>query len=1362
MSAAVRAALAAKRAEHRSRSVSPSKPSPTLPNGDNERPHFGRELDASIASPFGSPKPAARSAASAADRSSASPAPSMDLSQKSEEDIIRLSIQNGKVNLSSRSPSLQEMPALLLSLLADEPPAWFLQIPEDDRQPWYMREEVHTLQLSNNELQSLSEKIAGFRGLKRLELHSNRLSTLPSALFQLSSLTTLTLSKNGLTSFPNCLLALDNLVVLNLSHNKIQTLWKDEDVASARSQREAWDKENAQQENSVWAGLSPSKKDRKPLLTSEAQSNAPMRSLRTLDLSHNRITNAALGIPDLASRRSKTKDANAGETTLVRLPTGLKTLNLGYNNIRGPISVSLFQQLASLEDLGLQGCGIGDDVFTAEGASETFKPALSNLSVLDLSGCELDDLTRVEALFGSQRIQSFDQAMGNVDAAPSHQEKVEPAQGMPARQLVRVLNRPTLADVDKIEDRCNVKVLSLLLEGNPLREEAFRQKRGGRSAASPEKKASATSSLGTIAKQTALPASTGATAPSVAPSSSSTAPSPGPSPLPPKPQVVKEDWEILAEAGLNTELGRRKLRIEQARREQEAAAAEATAAAAGAASTAKAEDGEDAQSRGRKPRAGDEGASSDPDAAGSGGESRERASSHNRGESIDDKDSGSALANAKLSSKKKEALGQVPCKFFRSNGCSAGASCPFAHTLPGDGGQKSVCQWFLKGNCRFGHKCALAHVLPGQPMSMDRKNKRAAQHGQPLPQAPNQQQMTGSNVGSQPSQSHMMQLAQLKAGGQASNPSQRQVSGQQVQQQGPAHSQVQGGAQVPLPAQQGAPTRNTMVPGQAVSQIPSQMRDRKTSFTTRDHDLPFGMPDDLQPSAPSTADPVRAGFEGINIGAGNMQDPPLSTSFTGSASFRRPSTLSQSLSASLAAQSFGGMDSAAAAFGTSASASRAFGTSPFSHPSGHALFFSGSQDSEGGAGPFARSNRDVFGSRSVSRMDDAAKLWGGIHAGATAQPIGGGKDDEEIEDAEDFLPSSLSDLLTPAELERRRRSNRLSSSFAGNDERITVAQSMPSHVGHAFGSSLGFGRSAIGAERAKSSNLSTGFQQQQQQQHQQQQQQQQQEQQQGAGGEEYSPFGGGRRTSGIDSIAFRESGSGLSTSASRTAAHHAPGQSLPQGLAAGLSRLHLRTGRPGDAVGSLASGGYGSIGAGAGNDSLAPTSSSGGVFGSSSSFSQSSQLGNAAGGAGLRVPGSLDDYGLGPTAPSSVLPHRSPLGFAVGSATNTAAPSSRLSSSFADRQLSNGAFGSPGSVGSPFSPPLSAIGSHRNPTVGEGGIAIPEGGAQKHTVGAQRYAQHPATHRLRAGSSAAAPHSPLTLPVVTAEEDEEEAIFELE
>ncbi|WFD20650.1 hypothetical protein MCAP1_002899 [Malassezia caprae] len=112
---------------------------------------------------------------------------------------------------------------------------------------------------------------------------------------------------------------------------------------------------------------------------------------------------------------------------------------------------------------------------------------------------------------------------------------------------------------------------------------------------------------------------------------------------------------------------------------------------------------------------------------GRGGEDRNRSQNDREDEGSAPPNAGSALANAKLSTKKKEALGQVPCKFFRNNGCSAGDACPFAHTLPGEGQPKAVCQWFIKGSCRFGHRCALAHIMPGQPMSMDRKNKRAAQ-----------------------------------------------------------------------------------------------------------------------------------------------------------------------------------------------------------------------------------------------------------------------------------------------------------------------------------------------------------------------------------------------------------------------------------------------------------------------------------------------------------------------------------------------------------------------------------------------------------------------------------------------------------
>ncbi|CAE6533556.1 unnamed protein product [Rhizoctonia solani] len=76
---------------------------------------------------------------------------------------------------------------------------------------------------------------------------------------------------------------------------------------------------------------------------------------------------------------------------------------------------------------------------------------------------------------------------------------------------------------------------------------------------------------------------------------------------------------------------------------------------------------------------------------------------------------------------KSKDLSHVPCKFFRVGGCTAGPSCPFSHHVAEPGEGKSVCTWFIKGSCKFGHKCALAHVLPGQAMSMDKRNKRAAQ-----------------------------------------------------------------------------------------------------------------------------------------------------------------------------------------------------------------------------------------------------------------------------------------------------------------------------------------------------------------------------------------------------------------------------------------------------------------------------------------------------------------------------------------------------------------------------------------------------------------------------------------------------------
>ncbi|KAL7412586.1 hypothetical protein BDY24DRAFT_326453, partial [Mrakia frigida] len=50
-------------------------------------------------------------------------------------------------------------------------------------------------------------------------------------------------------------------------------------------------------------------------------------------------------------------------------------------------------------------------------------------------------------------------------------------------------------------------------------------------------------------------------------------------------------------------------------------------------------------------------------------------------------------------------VSHVPCKFYRSGGCTAGSSCIFAHVQPEAGQQKQPCQYFQKGSCKFGRKC---------------------------------------------------------------------------------------------------------------------------------------------------------------------------------------------------------------------------------------------------------------------------------------------------------------------------------------------------------------------------------------------------------------------------------------------------------------------------------------------------------------------------------------------------------------------------------------------------------------------------------------------------------------------------------
>ena len=670
---------------------------------------------------------------------------------------------------------------------------------------------------------------------------------------------------------------------------------------------------------------------------------------------------------------------------------------------------------------------------------------------------------------------------------------------------------------------------------------------------------------------------------------------------------------------------------------------------------------------------------------------------------------GSALASIKLSSKKKEALSQVPCKFFRSNGCSAGNACPFAHNMPGEGPGKAICQWYLKGNCRFGHRCALAHILPGQPMSMDRKNKRAAQQqqsgvngmqGQMLPQQP-QQSTNGSN---------------------------KRLSGQR--------------SGLPFDYSQMDP--NAAMHGNS--------------------DLMFGMPDDLHHPQNYT---------------GNMQSISRNTHSdwpTGNANDSRQD-----------GSAFDGlaMPSSSTMMGGSPAPAQIFGTSPFSHPGSNSVFFSGPPIHDTLSNGIGANDAEKAFGRSFSRTADedavlraaVQRSWNVHRDNGTGTITGGGGEDEH---AEEFLPSSLSDLLTPAELERRRRSvlasknSTLSGAINGHS---TSSQSMPANGG--LSSSLKWS-TGIGsaAENSISSDLDPII---------------------GGIDRTTKAIEGSRLGSGTTANGFLSSRLQSDLTRSRDAwdesktvgdmvrkqggeksaafspnfqavLSHAPGQSLPQGLAAGLSRLHLRSAA--DPV----------VGNGTGSNTKTNDFSV-----NRSKLSGIDTLGNGESSSPGVIGGarsSIDD--LGPTVPSSIFNQRHSgiqhhFGRSIGGQS--------ISTSFETGSLSKNQLGN--SHGSPYtlSPAMKAVDggiaiptnslgytdksgvsngqglrsgsieSRNSLTIGSGHLSHNPQRPQNHTTGT---GQHPGIHRVRTSGTIGGGigASPLSLP--TTGEEVEEAIFELE
>ncbi|KAG6860265.1 hypothetical protein C0995_013509 [Termitomyces sp. Mi166 len=414
-------------------------------------------------------------------------------------------------------------------------------------------------------------------------------------------------------------------------------------------------------------------------------------------------------------------------------------------------------------------------------------------------------------------------------------------------------------------------------------------------------------------------------------------------------------------------------------------------------------------------------------------------------------------SSTSTSSKTSKDLSHVPCKFYKVGGCTAGASCPFSHHLP-EPGQKETCAWFVKGNCKFGHKCALAHILPGQSMSMDRKNKKAAQVAAHAAAGNERGERTERGGKEGKGGRGAATKREGNAGGSGST--------------GNRNPLLTGGSTAPTRLASSTPTGRTPMPlkatlspsapapplasfgvlddlegdGVQLATAPAQGKQASQDSVTTIVPAPESAQQQSKPKSPEplpTSAPRPAATPTKTQDFGPIGSPPASGS--------RPSANGASaLSPGPSPKRVNGINVAPGA--TAESDAGFFSSSPFSAPGAQSLFLSGSYTGGGvaaslGSGLAMMGGRKGWGGESVGKVAPSSVQQGrgfdfeefnakkavGLGLGRSVSAKAGDVAVED-EDLEDFLPSSLTDLLTPEE-----RSRRMSRSNSGQQPVTALA-----------------------------------------------------------------------------------------------------------------------------------------------------------------------------------------------------------------------------------------------------------------------------------------------------------------------------------
>ncbi|XP_077391301.1 leucine-rich repeat-containing protein 40 [Festucalex cinctus] len=296
--------------------------------------------------------------------------------------LLKAARQSGTLNLTNRN--LSEVPTSVYRLNVDTPEEAHRNVSFGASDRWWEQTDLTKLLLASNRLTRLSDDIRLLPALTTLDLHDNQLETLPGALGDLQELQQLRVGHNRLTCLPPEVYSLRNLRSLTLQQNLLDSLPEDLGRLEALTELDVSDNQLTELPSGLGrlSGLQKLHLCRNKL-TCLPDSLRKLTNVKLLDCSNNLLSDVPAGVSQMAAlEQLYLRHNKLRHLPPLRAPA-LKELYLGNNQI-ADVSGERMSGLGALAVLELRDNKIATlpDEVTALGALARLDLTNNDIGVL--------------------------------------------------------------------------------------------------------------------------------------------------------------------------------------------------------------------------------------------------------------------------------------------------------------------------------------------------------------------------------------------------------------------------------------------------------------------------------------------------------------------------------------------------------------------------------------------------------------------------------------------------------------------------------------------------------------------------------------------------------------------------------------------------------------------------------------------------------------------------------------------------------------------------------------------------------------------------------------------------------------------